>query len=98
MDGYARDVIALGYLDLDLSGICKNTLPPATGEGSGTDRGWCTVDATNPSYFRRPVRDQRNHSFLDVNAMHDQRWTRHYLCACQHPPPHEIVETAVIIE
>jgi hypothetical protein len=58
MDGYARYVIALGDLDLDLSGSCPDNMPPTSGTGASTDRGWCTVDATNnPAYFRKPVRD-----------------------------------------
>jgi hypothetical protein len=61
MNAYTRNIIALEAPALDLSGVCDNDLPPASpADGSNTDRGWCTVDAiNNPTYFRRPVRNQQ---------------------------------------
>jgi hypothetical protein len=65
MNAYTRNIIALEDPPLDLSGVCDNDLPPATGEGSSTDRGWCVVDAVNnPTYFRRPVRNALEESLM----------------------------------
>jgi hypothetical protein len=54
--GYLRNVVmvpnALSLLSLDLSGTCNTSDTQA-----GSDRGNCTVDATNnSSYFKKPVR------------------------------------------
>lgn len=59
MFAYTRNLVILysenDLLDLDLSGTCNTTDPPL--EPTTSDRGHCTVDATNnPTILKKPVR------------------------------------------
>lgn len=50
---YARNVLFLQDVPLDLSGTCNNSVSPVN--PAHPDRGWCLSDAQlNPTWFRRP--------------------------------------------